>query len=199
MQPHAAEGRYLERQIAYARPIFLTLALVDLFEGPSSLRGHHAVAFIAAYLGISLLIVAVDNLRGVYIPPLPLGADIIALSVFLLLTPSVIAFLFVYLFVALAAGTRWGLRKSVVLAGAATLALLLRAVLRGTVDLPSVLSLLALTVGTFSAGIGLAIASARSGRVNPTALEAGNSTVESISSDASSEGISILQRAPSLP
>jgi len=164
MQPHAAEGRYLERQIAYARPIFLTLALVDLFEGPSSLRGHHAVAFIAVYLGISLLIVAVDNLRGVYIPPLPLGADIIALSVFLLLTPSVIAFLFVYLFVALAAGTRWGLRKSVVLAGAATLALLLRAVLRGTVDLPSVLSLLALTVGTFSAGIGLAFMGDRNRR-----------------------------------
>ncbi len=156
MQPHAAEGRYLERQIAYARPIFLVLALVDLFEEPPPLRGHHAVAFIAAYLGVALLIVAVDSLRGVYIPPLPLAADIIALSVFLLLSPSLIAFLFVYLFIALAAGTRWGLRGSVVLAGAATLALLIRAAVRGPVDLPSVVSLLALTVGTFSAGIGLA-------------------------------------------
>ncbi|MGO8904278.1 MAG: hypothetical protein ACLQMH_01475 [Solirubrobacteraceae bacterium] len=61
------------------------------------------------------------------------------------------------------------------------------------------LAKLAASLSALSAGIGLAIASARSGRVNPTALEAGNSTVESISSDASSEGISILQRAPSLP
>ncbi len=156
MQPHASERRYLERQIAYARPIFLVLALVDLFEEPSSLRGHHAVGFIAAYLGVSLLLVALDNVRGVSMPSPPLAADIIALSVFLLLTPSVIAFLFVYLFVALAAGTRWGLPRTVVLAGAATLALLVRAALRGPVGWPSVVSLLALTVGTFSAGIGLA-------------------------------------------
>jgi signal transduction histidine kinase len=164
MQPHAAEGRYLERQIAYARPIFLVLALVDLFEGPSSLRGRHSVAFIAAYLGVSLLIVAVDNLHGVYIPPPPLAADIIALTVFLLLSPSVIAFLFVYLFVALAAGTRWGLPRSIVLAGAATLALLVREAVRGPVDLSSVVPLLALTVGTFSAGIGLAFMGDRNRR-----------------------------------
>ena len=156
MQPHASERRYLERQIAYARPIFLVLALVDLFEEPSSLRGHHAVGFIAAYLGVSLLLAALDKVHGVSMPSPPLAADIIALSVFLLLTPSVIAFLFVYLFVALAAGTRWGLHRTVVLAGAATLALLVRAALRGPVGWPSVVSLLALTVGTFSAGIGLA-------------------------------------------
>ncbi|HYB61774.1 MAG TPA: GAF domain-containing sensor histidine kinase [Methylomirabilota bacterium] len=156
MQPHASERRYLERQVAYARPIFLVLALVDLFEEPSSLRGHHAVGFIAAYLGVSLLLAALDKVHGVSMPSPPLAADIIALSVFLLLTPSVIAFLFVYLFVALAAGTRWGLRRTVVLAGAATLALLVRAALRGPVGWPSVVSLLALTVGTFSAGIGLA-------------------------------------------
>jgi signal transduction histidine kinase len=156
MQPHASERRYLERQIAYARPIFLVLALVDLFEEPSSLRGHDAIGFIAAYLGVSLLLVALDNVHGVSMPSPPLAADIIALSVFLLLTPSVIAFLFVYLFVALAAGTRWGLHRSVVLAGAATLALLVRAALRGPVGWPSVVSLLALTAGTFSAGIGLA-------------------------------------------
>jgi len=32
MQPNAAESRYLQRQIAYARPIFLVLAVVDLLE-----------------------------------------------------------------------------------------------------------------------------------------------------------------------
>ena len=32
MKPQAAERRYLERQIAYARPVFMVLALVDLLE-----------------------------------------------------------------------------------------------------------------------------------------------------------------------
>ena len=36
MQPHAAERRHLERQIAQARPIFLVLALGDL----QTLRSH---------------------------------------------------------------------------------------------------------------------------------------------------------------
>ena len=43
MQPHAAERRHLERQIAYARPIFMVLALVDLLQRPPQDRGPHAV------------------------------------------------------------------------------------------------------------------------------------------------------------
>jgi hypothetical protein len=61
------------------------------------------------------------------------------------------------------------------------------------------LAKLAAPLSALSAGVGVAVASAKSGGVNTTALEAGNSTVESVSSDASAEGISILQRAPSLP
>ena len=43
MQPHAAERRHLERQIAYARPIFMVLALGDLLERPPQDRGPSAI------------------------------------------------------------------------------------------------------------------------------------------------------------
>ena len=53
-----------------------------------------------------------------------LPLDLAALAVFLSLSHSVVAFWFVYLFVALAAGIRWGTRRSVILAGIVTLALI---------------------------------------------------------------------------
>ena len=113
MHPHSVEQRHLERQITYARPIFMVLALGVLLEQPPQARGPHAVAFVLAYLGAALVLLLVA-----YLPPLsewqlPLLADLAALAVFLLLTNSVAAFWFVYLFVALAAGIRWGLRPSI--------------------------------------------------------------------------------------
>ena len=54
MQPHAAERRHLERQIAYARPIFMVLALGDLLQRPPQDRGAHAVLFVLVYLGVAV-------------------------------------------------------------------------------------------------------------------------------------------------
>src|ERR1700720_4594793 len=101
MQPHAAERHHLERQIAYARPIFMVLALVDLLERPPSERGPHAVVFVTAYLCVALLLALMQNVQWVGEVPFPLPLDLAALAVFLLLTHSVVAFWFVYLFVAL--------------------------------------------------------------------------------------------------
>jgi hypothetical protein len=56
MQPHAAERRHLERQIAYARPIFMVLALVDLLDRPPAQRGPQAVLFVTVYLIVSLVL-----------------------------------------------------------------------------------------------------------------------------------------------
>ena len=56
MQPHAAERRHLERQIAYARPIFMILALGDLLEQPPQNRGPHAIPFVLGYLGVALVL-----------------------------------------------------------------------------------------------------------------------------------------------
>jgi signal transduction histidine kinase len=156
MQAHAAERRYLERQIAYARPIFLVLGLVDLLVRPAAQRGAHAVAFLCVYLAASLAVIVADFFRGADTWQWPLPVDIAALAVFLVLTSSVVAFWFPFLFVALAAGIRWGLRSSIVLVGVATLALLVRAAWGSPVSWHQAVPWFGLAAGTFSAGVGMA-------------------------------------------
>jgi signal transduction histidine kinase len=155
MQPHSAERRHLERQITYARPIFMVLALGVLLEEPPQARGPHAVAFVLAYLGTALALLLLEYVPRLREWQLPLLLDLSALAVFLLLTNSAAAFWFVYLFVALAAGIRWGLERSIVLAGGVTLAVLFRAAWRGGFGWMEVLSWVALVVGTFTGGVGL--------------------------------------------
>jgi len=164
MQPHAAERRHLERQIAYARPIFMVLALLDLLERPPSGRGPHAVLFVTAYLCVALALALVQNLRWFGEVPLPLPLDLAALAVFLLLTHSVVATWFVYLFVALEAGIRWGTRRSVVLAGVVTFALLVRTAFNGPLAWEQMLSWIALSTGTFAAGAGMSFLGSRQRR-----------------------------------
>ncbi|HJY85996.1 MAG TPA: sensor histidine kinase [Candidatus Acidoferrales bacterium] len=155
MQPHAAERRHLERQITIARPIFLVLGLVDLLELKPAGASHRAVIFVAVYLLASLVLVALESIRPRLELRLPLALDLAALAAFLVITPSVVAFWFLYLFVAFAAGIRWGSRRAVLLSGFVTLALLIRTVIRGPVHWPVVISWVALVVGTFAAGAGL--------------------------------------------
>ncbi len=164
MQPHAAERRHLERQIAYARPIFMVLALVDLLDRPPAERGAHAVLFVAVYLGISLALALAQNLQWIGELPLPLPLDLAALAVFLVLTRSVVAFWFVYLYVALAAGIRWGTRRSIMLAGIVTLALLIRTGINGPLAWNQMMSWIALSTGTFAAGAGIAFLGSRQRR-----------------------------------
>jgi signal transduction histidine kinase len=164
MQPHAAERRHLERQIAYARPIFMVLALVDLLDRPPSERGSHAVLFVSAYLLVALLLVLAKNVPRLADLPFPVPLDLVALAVFLVLTRSVVAFWFVYLFVALASGIRWGTRRSVVLAGIVTLALLVRTAINGPLAWDQMLSWIALSTGTFAAGAGIAFLGSRQRR-----------------------------------
>src|SRR5713226_181895 len=127
MQPNAAESRYLQRQIAYARPIFLVLAVVDLLE--------------------------LKHVGGDDLP-----------FVFLFISPSEVAIWFPYLFVAFAAGIRWGLHRAIVLAGAVSLALVVRVAIHGVVHWLAVISWTALAVGTFAGGVGLAFLGERSRR-----------------------------------
>jgi signal transduction histidine kinase len=161
MQPHAAERRHLERQIAYARPIFMVLALVDLLDRPLSQRGPYAVPFVTVYLVVSLVLALSQNVPSIGELPLPLSFDLAALAVFLVLTRSVVAFWFVYLFVALASGIRWGTRRSVVLAGVVTLALLIRMAMVGPLAWDQMVSWIALSVGTFAAGAGMSFLGSR--------------------------------------
>ena len=164
MQPLAAERRHLERQITYARPILMVLALVDLLERPPTERGEHAVLFITAYLSVSLLLAAIQNLHWIGEIRLPLAFDLAALAAFLLLTQSVVAFWFLYLFSALAVGIRWRMRSSVILAGVVTFALLLRTAAHGPLAWENVFSWIALSTGTFAAGVGASFLGSRQRR-----------------------------------
>jgi signal transduction histidine kinase len=164
MQPHAAERRHLERQIAYARPIFMVLALVDLLERPPAERGTQAVLFVTAYLCVSLVLALLQNLQWMGEVRLPVALDLAALAVFLLLTQSVVAFWFVYLYVALTAGIRWGMRRSVILAGVVTLALLVHTAMLGPLAWEKMLSWIALSTGTFAAGAGASFLGSRQRR-----------------------------------
>jgi signal transduction histidine kinase len=164
MQPLAAERRHLERQITYARPILMVLALVDLLDRPPGERGPYAVLFVTAYLCVSLVLAASQNLQWVGEIRLPLVFDLAALAAFLWLTQSVVAFWFVYLFVALAVGIRWRMRSSVIFAGVVTFALLVRTALHGPLAWENVLSWIALSTGTFGAGVGVSFLGSRQRR-----------------------------------
>lgn len=164
MQPYAAERRHLERQITYARPIFMILALGDLLEEPAEIRGPHAISFVLAYLSVALILLALQYAPGLSEWRVPLAADLAALAFFLLLTHSAAAFWFLYLFVALAAGIRWGIERSIILAGVVTLAVLLHEAFQGGFAWVRVFSWVALVVGTFTAGTGLAFLGDRNRR-----------------------------------
>lgn len=156
MRPNVIESRYLARQVAYARPIFMVLAVVDLLEIGNSGGSHAARIFIIGYLIAAVFIIVVEHLfrnRNFHVP---LAVDLIALTVFLFLSPSEVAIWFPYLFVAFAAGIRWGMRWGVVLAAVMSLALVVKTALHGSVHWPMVVSWLALVAATFAAGAGLA-------------------------------------------
>src|SRR3989442_5551706 len=100
MQPNAAESRYLQRQIAYARPIFLVLAVVDLLELKHVGGDDLPVVFLLGDLIFALVVISVEELfrKGGW--HLPLVVELPAVIVFPLISPSAVPTMFAYLFVA---------------------------------------------------------------------------------------------------
>jgi hypothetical protein len=156
MSPHDKERRDFGRQIVYARPISVLLALIALVEQPTSRYPHKALIFLIAYLVISLLVIGAEwVLRG---RPwhLPLGVDLVALGIFLYISPFSVALWFPYLFVCYACGSRWGLSSAIPIAGALSLALVVRTALEGQIGWIRAIGWISLVVVTFAAGGGLA-------------------------------------------
>src|SRR5277367_5894245 len=156
MTPHSSDQRYFERQIVYARPIIIVLAILALFELGPSRDVQRSVAFLIAYLLLSILVLRLESVlrnRGWH---LPLACDILALGFFLYLSPSSVPVWFPYLFICYAGGIRWGLDGALPLAGLLSLGLVLSTVGTGEVRLMRVVSWLAITGGTFAGGAGLA-------------------------------------------
>src|ERR1700687_167491 len=93
----AAESRHLKHQVTYARPIFLVLAIVDLLETGPIPGARRELLFVSAYLGVALLFVITQRFERWQMYRLPLVVDLAALAGFYLLSPPVMAMIFLYL------------------------------------------------------------------------------------------------------
>jgi signal transduction histidine kinase len=156
MSPHQTDRYHFEEQIAYARPIFILLALLAVLEQPPTHEAHRSVTFLVAYLIVALLITQVERLLRNRFWHLPLACDLLALGLFIYISPSTVPVWFPFMYICYAAGIRWGSGPALPLAGALSLILVLRTVGRGEIDWFRVVSWLGLLAGTFAGGAGLA-------------------------------------------
>src|SRR5436853_6487353 len=156
MSPHQTDRQHFERQIVYARPIFVLLALLAVLEQPPTRGGRRSASFLVAYLVVSLLVTQLERLLRKRSWHLPLVCDLFALGYFIYISPSTVPVWFPFMFICYAGGIRWGLALTVPLAGALSLVLVLRTAGRGEIDWMRVVAWLGLLAGTFAGGVGLA-------------------------------------------
>jgi signal transduction histidine kinase len=156
MSPHQTDRYHFEEQIAYARPIFILLALLAVLEQPPTHEAHRSVSFLVAYLIAALLITQVERLLRNRFWHLPLACDLLALGLFIYISPSTVPVWFPFMYICYAGGIRWGSGPTLPLAGALSLILVLRTAGRGEMDWFRVVSWLGLLAGTFAGGAGLA-------------------------------------------
>src|SRR5690242_9604956 len=87
---HQADRGHFERQILFARPIFVLLALVAALEQPASRQERRSVSFLIAYLVVGLVITQVESLLRRRSWHLPLACDLLALGYFIFISPSTV-------------------------------------------------------------------------------------------------------------
>jgi len=156
MSPHQTDRHHFDRQVVYARPVFVLLALLAALERPPSHELRRSVSFLISYLIISLLVTELERLLRKRNWHLPLLCDLLALGYFIYISPSTVPVWFPFMFICYAGGIRWGLALTVPLAGALSLVLVLRTAGRGEMDWMRVVSWLGLLAGTFAGGAALA-------------------------------------------
>jgi len=156
MSPHQTDRQHFERQIVYARPIFVLLALLAVLEQPPTRGGRRSASFLVAYLIVALLVTQLERLLRKRSWHLPLACDLLALGFFMYISPSTVPVWFPYMFLCYAAGIRWGFSLTMPLAGALSLVLVLLTAVKGGIHWMQVFAWLGITVGTFAGGAGLA-------------------------------------------
>src|SRR5260370_27606856 len=152
MSPHQTDRHHFERQIVYARPIFILLALLAVLEQPPTHEGRRSASLLIAYLILAILVTQVELLLRKRSLHLPLACDLLALGFFMYISPSTVPVWFPYMFLFYAAGVRWGLDLTLPLAGALSLILVLLTAVKGDIHWMRVVSWLGLTTGTFAGG-----------------------------------------------
>jgi len=156
MSPHESDRRHIERQIAYARPIVALLALIALLEQIPYRNAHRTIYFLIAYLFLAVVALLFERMLSGLTWHLPLGCDLIALGLFIYLSPTTVPAWFPYLFVCYAAGIRWGLRVAFPMAGGLALLLVMITAVKGDVHWMRVMAWLGLVGATLAAGGGSA-------------------------------------------
>lgn len=156
MSLQQTDRRHFERQIVYARPLVVLLALLATFEQPPSPSVQRAVSFLIAYLIVSLATIPVQKILRGRSWHLPLLCDILAFGFFLLISPASVAIWFPFLFLCYAAGCRWGSSAAMPLVGALSLALIMRTAVHGEIGWMRIFAWLGLLSAMFAAGAGIA-------------------------------------------
>jgi signal transduction histidine kinase len=156
MSPHETDRRHFERQIAYARPIVVLLALIALLQQPSSEHAHRAISFLITYFVVSICAILFEKIVPSRAWHLPLICDLVALGYFMVVSPSMVPSWFPYLFVCYVAGIRWGLNSAFPLAGVLSLELVLLTAVKGEIHWLRVVYWVGFVGATFAAGAGVA-------------------------------------------
>jgi signal transduction histidine kinase len=164
MRPHEADRRHFERQIVYFRPIIILLALLAVFERGTTPTAYRAVTFLVIYLIFALFVAVLEDFISERDWHLPLVVDLLALAIFVYLSPYAVPVWFPYLFLCFAAGIRWGFRAAAPVAGVLAITVVLVTAVRGEIGWTRVVSWLGITGATFAAGAGLAFMGDRSRR-----------------------------------
>jgi len=115
MNPQPTDQLHFELQIAYARPVIATLALLGLLELRPARQVEGPLAFLISYVIAGVLVLALERVLRRYQWRLPLLCDVLVAGIFLYLSPELLPTWFLMFFVAFAAGYRWNLRYAATL------------------------------------------------------------------------------------
>jgi signal transduction histidine kinase len=157
MSPHETDRRHFERQIAYARPIAVLLALIALLQQSSSQHPRGVITFLLFYFVVACGAIMVEKLISSRPWHLPLICDLMALGYFIVVSPSMVPAWFPYLFVCYVAGNRWGLHSAFPLAGVLSLEIVLLTAVRGEMHWLRIVYWIGFVGATFAAGAGFAV------------------------------------------
>ena len=115
MTLQAKDAFHFDRQIAYARPVVVLLAISSLLELRSPHDVERVLLLLVGYLLLAVIVPFLENALRRFQWHLPVAVDILLVGVFLYLSPERLPAWFLVFFVAFAAGYRWNLKLAVVL------------------------------------------------------------------------------------
>src|SRR5262249_30728967 len=125
MSPHETDRRHFERQIVFARPIIIILALLAVFELAPSTESSRSVSFLVAYLSFPILVILIADFLKERAWHMPVVCVLLALGFFIYVCPAAVPTWFPSLFICYAAGSRWGFQLAVPIAGLISLSIVL--------------------------------------------------------------------------